>query len=251
METGQAFDFEGRRRRADGAYRWFQVRGFPLRDAQGRILVRYLLHTDIDDRKRTEALLAGEKRLLEMVAGGDPMPATLEALCRLVESTTTGCYCSVVLVDRSGSRLEHGAAPSLPASFITSIIGRPVDAQSGPCAMAAYSNQQVVAPDLRLETCWAESAWCPMAMAHGLRSCWSTPIPSRAGKVLGAFAIYYDRAGPPRPLHQNVVERFKHIASIAIERMQNDAALKRSEAFLGGNPAHHLDRRLHQARGDG
>jgi PAS domain S-box-containing protein len=232
VETGQAFDFEGRRRRADGAYRWFQVRGFPLRDAQGRILVWYLLHTDIDDRKRTEALLAGEKRLLEMVAGGDPMPATLEALCRLVESTTTGCYCSVVLVDRSGSRLEHGAAPSLPASFITSIIGRPVDAHSGPCAMAAYSNRQVVAADLKSETRWAESAWCPMAMAHGLRSCWSTPIASRAGKVLGAFAIYYDQAGPPQPLHQNVVERFKHIASIAIERMQNDAALKRSEAFL-------------------
>ncbi len=98
--------------------------------------------------------------------------------------------------------------------------------------MAAYSNQQVVAPDLQSETRWAKSAWCPMAMAHGLRSCWSTPIASRAGKVLGAFAIYYDQPGPPRPLHQNVVERFKHIASIAIERMQNDAALKRSEAFL-------------------
>jgi PAS domain S-box-containing protein len=232
VETGQAFDFEGRRRRADGAHRWFQVRGFPLRDAAGRILVWYLLHTDIDDRKRTEALLAGEKRLLEMVAGGEPMPAILEALCRLVESTTTGCYCSVVLVDRSGARLEHGAAPSLPASFITSIIGRPVDARSGPCAMAAYSNEQIVAPDLQSETRWAESAWCPMAMAHGLRSCWSTPIASRAGKVLGAFAIYYDQPGPPRALHQNVVERFKHIASIAIERMQNDAALKRSEAFL-------------------
>jgi PAS domain S-box-containing protein len=232
VQTGHPFDFEGRRRRADGVHRWFHVRGFPLRDTDERILVWYLLHTDIDDRKRTEALLAGEKRLLEMVAGGDPMPAILDALCRLVESTTTGCYCSVVLVDRTGSRLEHGAAPSLPASFITSIIGRPVDADSGPCAMAAYLNEQVLAPDLTSETRWAKSAWCPLAMAQGLRSCWSTPIASRAGKVLGAFAIYYDQPGPPRPLHQNVVERFKHIASIAIERMQNDAALKRSEAFL-------------------
>nr|WP_294522189.1 PAS domain-containing protein [uncultured Rhodopila sp.] len=232
VETGQRFDVEGRRRRADGVYRWFQVRGFPLRDAGGRILVWYLLHTDIDDRKRTEALLAGEKRLLEMVTGGDSMPAILEALCRLVESTAAGCYCSVVLVDQAGARLEHGAAPSLPASFINSIIGRPVAADSGPCAMAAYLNEQVVSTDLTSEPRWRSHGWRPMAMRHGLRSCWSTPIVSRSGKVLGAFAIYYDQPGQPAPIHQRVVEQFKHIASIAIERTQNDAALKRSEAFL-------------------
>jgi PAS domain S-box-containing protein len=222
VATGEPFDFEGRRRRADGVHRWFHVRGFPLRDADGRILVWYLLHTDIDERKRTEALLADEKRLLEMVAGGDPMQAVLQALCRLVESTASGCYCSVVLLDQSGTRLEQGAAPSLPDSFITSLIGRPVSAESGPCAAAAYLNDHVILTDLTSEP----------AVAHGLRSCWSTPIASRAGKVLGAFAIYYQQPGPPGSLHQKLVERFKHIASIAIERTQNDAALKRSEAFL-------------------
>jgi PAS domain S-box-containing protein len=232
VTSGKPGELEARLRRFDGAYRWFLFRTNPMADASGKVVKWCGINTDIDDRKRTEALLAGEKRLLEMVAGGDPMPAILEALCRLVERTTTGCYCSVVLVDRSGTRLEHGAAPSLPPGFITSIIGRRVDAESGPCAMAAYSNEQTVAPDLRSEVRWAESAWCTTAMAHGLRACWSTPIASRAGKVLGAFAIYYDQPGPPRPLHQNVVERLKHIASIAIERMQNDAALKRSEAFL-------------------
>jgi PAS domain S-box-containing protein len=190
LATGEPFDFEGRRRRADGSHRWFQVRGFPLRDADGRILVWYLLHTDIDERKRTEELLADEKRILEMVAGGHPMPAILEALCWLVESTANGCYCSIVLVDQSGMRLEHGAAPSLPETFIASIIGRLVGPESGPCAMAAYLNDHVISTDLTSELRWGDSAWCSMAMAHGLRSCWSTPIASRAGKVLGAFAIY-------------------------------------------------------------
>jgi PAS domain S-box-containing protein len=36
VETGQPYDFEGRRRRADGVYRWFNLRAFPLRDAEGR-----------------------------------------------------------------------------------------------------------------------------------------------------------------------------------------------------------------------
>jgi len=230
VATGHPYDVEGRHRRADGVYRWFHIRGFPLRDTQGRIILWYLLQTDVDDRKRAEALLAGEKRLLEMVASGHSMSGILEALCLLVESTAGGCYCSVVLVDPSGTRLEHGAAPSLPASFITSIKGRPVNAESGPCAMAAYLNEQIIAADLTTETRWTAYAWCPMALAHGLQACWSTPISSSAGKVLGAFAIYYDEPRMPTPLHQSLIEQFKHIASIAVERAQNHAALKRSEA---------------------
>jgi PAS domain S-box-containing protein len=240
VATGHPYDFEARLRRADGVYRWFHTRGSPLRDTDGRIVLWYLLHTDIDDRKRAEALLAGEKRLLEMVADGRSMSGILEALCQFVESTASGCYCSVVLVDPSGTRLEHGAAPSLPASFITSIIGRPVNVDSGPCAMAAYLNEQVIAADLTSETRWAAYAWCPMALAHGLQACWSTPISSTAGKVLGAFALYYDEPRTPTALHQSLIEQFTHLAGIAIERTRSEEALKRSEGFLA--EAQHLSR---------
>jgi PAS domain S-box-containing protein len=232
-ETGVPCDIECRYRAdADGAYRWFHMHGFPLRDADGRIVLWYLLHTDIDDRKRAEDLLAEEKRLLEMVASGHSMSGILQALCRLVENTAGGCYCSVLLVDQSGTRLEHGAAPSLPASYINFINGRPVNADSGPCAMAAHLNQQVISADLTLETRWATYGWRSMALAHGLRACWSTPISSTNGKVLGAFAVYYDEPRLPTTYEQSLIAQITHIASIAVERAQNDAALKRSEAFL-------------------
>jgi PAS domain S-box-containing protein len=230
VETGRPYDVEGRHRRADGVYRWFHMRGSPLRDTEGRIVFWYLLHTDVDDRKQAEALLAGEKRLLEMVASGHSMSGILEALCQLVESTACGCHCSVVLVDPSGTRLEHGAGPSLPGTFIAFINGRPVNSDSGPCGMAACLNEQVIAADIPSETRWAE--WCPTALAHRLQACWSTPIASTAGKVLGSFAIYYDGPRTPTTLEQSLIERFTHIASIAVERAQNDAALRRSEAFL-------------------
>jgi PAS domain S-box-containing protein len=236
-ETGLPCDIECRHR-TSGVYRWFHMQGFPLRDTEGRIVLWYLLHTDIDDRKRAEALLAEEKRLLEMVASGQSTSGILEALCRLVESSASGCHCSVVLVDPSGTRLEHGAAPSLPASFITSINGRPINVDSGPCAMAAYLNQQVISADLTSETRWPTYGWCTMALAHGLRACWSTPIASTTGKVLGAFAVYYDEPRTPTTYEQSVVGQITHIASIAVERAQNDTALKRSEAFLA--EAQHL-----------
>jgi PAS domain S-box-containing protein len=230
METGESFEIEQRLRRADGIYRWFQVRGLPLRDTKNSIVRWYVLETDIDDRRRAEAMLAGEKRLLDMVSSGRSMPEILDAICRLVEATASGCHCSVVLVDSKGARLEHGAAPSLPVSFINSIIGRAVNQDTGPCAMAAYLNEQVIAADLASETRWATHDWCAMAMAHGLLACWSTPISTTAGKILGAFAIYYDHPRMPTPQQQLLIEQFKHVASVAIERAQSDTALRCSEA---------------------
>lgn len=230
VATEEPYEIEYRIRRADGMYRWFNTRGSPLRDARGRIVLWYLLQTDVNERKHAEVLLAGERHLLEMVTRGQPMSAVLEGLCHLVETVASECYCSIVLVDPSGTRLEHGAAPSLPSSFIDSIVGRPVNVDSGPCAMAAYLNEQVVADNLATETRWADYKWCPMAMAHGLYACWSTPISSSAGKALGAFAIYYDEPRTPSPLEQRMIEQFSHIANIAVERAQADAALKRSEA---------------------
>ncbi|MFZ3255548.1 MAG: sigma 54-interacting transcriptional regulator [Candidatus Acidiferrales bacterium] len=223
---------EVRLRRFDGAFRSFLCRVEPLR-YEGQEAVRwYGTATDIEDHKRGEDVAAGEKLLLEMVTSGHSMPGILEALCQFVESATNECYCSVVLVDSTGTRLEHGAAPSLPASFVTSIIGRPVNAESGPCAMAAYLNEQVIAADLATETRWAEYEWCPMALAHGMRACWSTPIRSAAGEVLGAFAIYYAEPRTPTPRDQALIDQFTHIASITVERERSQTSLTRALSKL-------------------
>jgi len=70
IESGEPYAFETRFRRFDGVFRWFQIRGLPHRDAQGRIVRWYGLLTDIDDRKhaeeelrRSELLLAAGQRL--------------------------------------------------------------------------------------------------------------------------------------------------------------------------------------------
>jgi formate hydrogenlyase transcriptional activator len=231
-DVGKPGECEVRLRRSDGAFRSFLCRVEPLR-YEGREAVRwYGTATDIEDHKREEDLAAGEKLLLEMVTSGHSMPGILEALCQFVESATSECYCSIVLVDSAGTRLEHGAAPSLPASFITSIIGRPVNAESGPCAMAAYLNEQVIAADLTTETRWAEYEWCPMALAHGMRACWSTPIRSAAGEVLGAFAIYYAEPRTPTRRDQALIDQFTHIASITVERERSQTSLTRALSKL-------------------
>ena len=126
--------------------------------------------------------------------------------------------------------MEHGAAPSFPASFINSIIGRPLKIDEGPCGLAVRLNEQVIVADLTTETRWPDLR--RLILAHGLRSCWSTPISSAAGKVLGSFALYYSEPRTPTALHQNLIDQFTHIVRIAIERRLSEETLNRLQSEL-------------------
>src|ERR1044072_376059 len=232
LVSGVPDEIEARLRRHDGVYHWFLIRAEPFRDESGNIVRWYGTSTDIDDRKQAEALLAAEKRVLEMVASGCSLSEVLDALCRFVEDMGTQCYCSVYLIDSSGTKFRNAAAPTLPSSFNDPIDGTPVDSETGPCGMAACLKAQVIASDVASDPRWPISIFRPQALAYGLRSCWSTPILSLAGDVLGTFAIYQHQPGTPTPLQQDLIARFTHIASIAIERAHSEAELKRSEAFL-------------------
>src|SRR5246500_3193807 len=67
IERGRIYDVEHRCRRADGVYRWFQVRGLPVRDSENKIAAWYLLLTDIDDRKRAEEKLRQSEEELRTI----------------------------------------------------------------------------------------------------------------------------------------------------------------------------------------
>ena len=112
LKSGHSLDSEVRLRRADGEYRWFLIRGVPLRDEAGNILKWYGVLTDIEDRKRAEALLSGEKRVLELVAKGNPLAEILDSLCRLVEEQASDALASILLVQ--GDWSKHGARPAFP-----------------------------------------------------------------------------------------------------------------------------------------
>jgi PAS domain S-box-containing protein len=227
--AGKAYNVESRHRRADGVYRWFNVRGFPLRDTEGHILRWFHLLIDIDDRKRAEAQLAGEKVLLEMVASGSPLEHVLTSVCRFVEYTAADCKCGIYLIDWNGPTFHTGAAPSLPATFNDAVEGLTVTASAGPCGLAALTTSQVIAEDFESDLLWQDSQIRPLALAHGLRAHWSTPVCSRDGSVLATFAVFHDHPASPNQFHQDLIAQVTHVARIAIERAQSEEALKRSE----------------------
>jgi PAS domain S-box-containing protein len=226
-------EFEARLRRSDGTFRWFLIRAVPLFDDGGRLVKWYGQNTDIEDRKQAEHLLTGEKRLLEMVALGYELPNVLHALCAFVNEVSVGCHCSILLIEPAGDTVRHAAAPSLPPDFSRAIDGHSTSVPYwGPCAMAIDQKTPVIVSDISQDARWHNCEWCTLALAAGLRSCWSTPILSQAGNPLGTFALYQHDVGIPTPLHTELIEQFTHIASIAIERAHAEAMLKHAHGEL-------------------
>lgn len=232
VASGQPSQLESRFRQADGQYRWFQSRWEPLRDEQGSIIRWYGANTDIDDRKQAENLLAGQNRLLEMVASGVPLQAVLDELCELIEQATEDCYCGILFADPSGAKWKQAAGPALPKGYNAAMTGRPAHADSGPCGRAACSQSEVFVTDVVEDTRWQAHGWSNLALGHGLRSCWSSPILSRDRVTLGVLALYRKKPGEPSPFQVELIRQLTQIASIAVERANNDASLRRSEACL-------------------
>src|SRR5467141_4906146 len=221
---------EARVRARNGDYRWLLIRNAPLRDEQGNIVKWHGTAIDIEDRKRAEVVLAGEKRLLEMIARGDARALILDALCRLVEELASGSLSSILLLDPKANQLRHGAAPSLPKKYTEAIDGAVIGPCVGSCGTAAYRAEPVIVSDIARDPLWAN--FRDLALAHGLRACWSTPILSSEGRVLGTFAVYYREPRSPTPQDQSVIEQITHLASIAIEREQAEEKLRRAQADL-------------------
>jgi PAS domain S-box-containing protein len=230
LATGEPGEVEGRLRRFDGEHRWFLFRAIPIRDEEGRVVRWYGTNTDIEDRKWAETLLAGENRLLKIMAEDNSLSSILDALCRVVEELSAGTLCSILFLDSDGHRLRHAAAPSLPASYTEAIDGSFIGPRAGSCGTAAYRREPVIVSDIITDPLWAD--YSDLASTHGLRACWSTPIFSSAGRVLGTFAIYSHEPCSPSPQQQTMIEQFSHLASIAIERAQAFDALRRSESYL-------------------
>src|SRR6266404_6017068 len=232
LASGKPGELEARLRRADGVYRWFLFRVEPLRDPQGTIVKWYGTNTDIDDRKRAEALLAAENQILEMVATGRPLTVILDGLCRLVDTLCDKSLASILLIDPNGRCLRRGAGRSFPEAFMAAVDGIEIGPCVGSCGTAAYRKEQVIVSDIATDPLWAN--YRELALAYGLRSGWSTPILSSDGSVLGVFGIYGREPRSPTPQHHHTIKQITHLASVAIERKQAAESLRASELLARG-----------------
>src|SRR5438105_5219854 len=165
-----------------------------------------------------------------MLVKCDSLADILDLLCLVVEEQSSGVLAYILLMDANGQECGHGGAPNLTKTYTEAIDGAFIGPSVGSCGTAAYRAEQVIVSDIATNPLWAD--FRELALTHSLRACWSTPIFSSEGKVIGTFAMYYREPRSPNSREQDTIKHATHLAGIAIQRKLAETARRESEAYL-------------------
>jgi PAS domain S-box-containing protein len=155
-----------------------------------------------------------DKTVLEMIMAHQPLSRVLESLCLTVEESFEDLLCSILLLDPDGVTLRHGAAPRLPRAYIEAIDGAKIGPRAGSCGTAAFLRQPVIVSDIATDPLW--NSYRELALPHNLHACWSVPIFTPDGNILGTFACYYREIRTPESIHMLLMDRARDLAALAI-----------------------------------
>lgn len=174
-------------------------------------------HDPFSDRfEYLEQLIEGQARILEMISTGEELKVILNEIIQWAErESKDGLLASILLTNYNGERLLHGAAPSLPEDYNNAIHGVAIGPSVGSCGTAAYTKKQVIVEDIVTDPLWTD--FRPLAATYGLRACWSTPLMSKEGNVLGTFAMYYKQPKKPSLHDLQIIKLLSYTTVIAIE----------------------------------
>ena len=209
--------------------RWHDIEAHRVPDPDSGADAILLSADDVTEAQLAQQRLAMEKRVLEHISSGRPLAEVLSELTLTIERLSPGMLCSVLLLD-AHHRLRIGAAPSLPAPYNERIDGMPIGEGVGSCGTAVWRGENVVVSDIATDPLWVD--FREPALAHGLRACWSVPIKTANGAVLGTFAAYYRQPQAPRPEELELLETARNIASVAIERARSHQQLLERQELL-------------------
>jgi PAS domain S-box-containing protein len=192
----------------------------------GDILVNALEH------RRSQEIQAGQHRFLELLATGGDFSGTLHTLVRLIEDQWPGMLGLILLLDEDRRHLHVGASVGLPQEYVRSIEGLEIGPMVGSCGTACYRGERVIVEDTATDPRW--EGLRDLALRYGLRACWSEPVFSPYGQVVGTFAMYYRQLRGPTEAELQAIELGAHLVGVAVEHKRAEQALRESEAKFRG-----------------
>ncbi|KPB35300.1 Two-component sensor histidine kinase [Pseudomonas syringae pv. maculicola] len=176
-------------------------------------------------RNRGAALRTTQNRILELAVEVTTLNVTLDAIVREVEAlSTSGFVGSIVLLDEDMYHVEHCASPSLPDAYTDALKAMAV------APFLGYQSALTAVADIMIDPRWSE--FRDLAVGHGLLVCWSVPIRSAQGALLGAFVLYHRELRKPLPADIEIINFVAHTVGLIVHRARTDSAIRISESRL-------------------
>jgi len=230
LSGGKSFDTDFRVIWPNGEIRNIKGVANIFRDETGKPIRMLGINADITEQKQAELRNKIRAQVLELITRDVPLLEVLDAIVHGVELENPAMLCSILLLDDGGKRLLTGSAASLPDFYNAAINGLEIAEGVGSCGTAAFMSERVIVEDMQSDPSWED--FKEVVDKAGLAACWSEPIRSTQGKVLGTFAIYHQEICKPTEANISLIEQVVGLASIAIEKIQTKLTLKISEERL-------------------
>jgi signal transduction histidine kinase len=179
-------------------------------------------------KEQLDDLLVVQSQVLETLSGEASLKEMLNVIAKTIERQSGDMLCSILLLD--GDTLRHGAAPSLPDEYSRAIDGKTIGPTVGSCGTAAFTKTTVIVSDIATDPLWAD--YRDLALQHGLRACWSTPIFCADDRVIGTFANYYRTVRLPNHRERRLMTVWSNVVALGIRRKQAEEALKEEQQCL-------------------
>jgi len=168
----------------------------------------------------TDGLTTFKSTMLESIATGSPLLATLDRISQHVESEFENVRCAIAFVDAE-LKLRPASAPSVPPHYKGGIEGVPIYPYIGPRGLAAYQKEQVISENIESDERWSDG-FRALTKSLGLRACWSTPVANSEGTIIATFAVYSLEPGAPSSKQKKVMAACSNLAGIAIAKHLKD-----------------------------
>jgi PAS domain S-box-containing protein len=127
-----------------------------------------------------------------------------------------GAWSAFYALDASSGRLRMAAASGVPAAFAAALAELPVGPQEASCGRAAHSGQVVIVEDVLCEPLLRP--YLGLAQEHAVRACWSFPLHSPGGRVLGTLAFFHGMPRTPESALAGEISYFTDLLALLTER---------------------------------
>lgn len=201
----------------DGSALWVRAACNPLYNDNGEYVGSVGLVSDISDLQKDETILQAQRNVFQRLVVGSSLEDSLEELLKPVELLVHGVFPSILLLDNQG-KLWKGATINLPEEYSNLINGEQIGPNQGSCGSSAWSRELVITEDIQKDVRWKD--YKDIASRFNLKACWSSPILSKHGKVLGTFAMYFSDVRKPTEYEIQVVKDITAAAALCIEHVR-------------------------------
>ncbi|MDN5872212.1 MAG: diguanylate cyclase, partial [Nitrococcus sp.] len=225
VKQGVPYLLDKRYIRPDGSHVWVSISNSAIRNGAGEVVRMAAVTLDITERKRNEALIEQQNRILELIATNAPLERCLDELCLGIERIDPKVRACVLLAGADRSRFTRIIAPRL-SKFAAALVEVPIgDDWSGICAQVVVSGKPEVCADAASERRWPEN-WRSLCLAHGIRAAYSSPIVEADALPLGSVFLCFDVPKEPSEWDRRLAAMATATAGIALRREQAEQALR-------------------------